>query len=411
VLPIHNPDVDDRSPLPSKDSLPERLLYSIAAGIGGSGLSLTAEQGLLASHRGGFLGRAIGYHNHQNKIPSAKIRSLAYHPVKLLSNLDRESYYGAKKHYLDWITSRELRRGEYDCFHGWSGDCLRSLIAARQMGVPTMIEIPTWHRNKFRPNKFYTKSERERLDTWRNRLHIHRQQILTEYELADLILVQSETAAASFLDKGFDPNRIFLVARGADPEAFRPARYPDIFRLTFVGALKKRKGVHHLLEAWHQLDLKDAELVLVGTVHDEIKPWLDKHKSDSVILPGFVADVRPYLERSSAFVFTSECEGSAKATYEAAASALPQITTRESGDVVVDGLNGIVIPANDPAALAESIQECYRDRDTLAAMGRAARQRFEERYTWEHHRRRLLHAYARLAKGRAGAVGTSAASS
>jgi glycosyltransferase involved in cell wall biosynthesis len=399
VQPIHNPDVTDGAPLPSREAMPDRLLYSIAADIGGSGLPLTAEQGLLASSRGDFLGRAIGYRNHQRSIPPGKIRSLAWHPVKLLSNLDRETYYGAKKQYLDWITARELRRGSYDCFHGWSGDCLRSLIVARQKGVPTMIEIPTWHRNKFRPHKFYTKSERERPDTWRNRLRVNRQQILTEYELADLILVQSETAAASFLDKGFDRGRIFLVARGADPEAFRPARYPDIFRLTFVGALKKRKGVHHLLEAWHRLGLNDAELVLVGTVHDEIKPWLEEHKTDSVILPGFVRDVRPYLERSSAFVFTSECEGSAKATYEAAASALPQITTRESGDVVVDGLNGIVIPANDPAALAEAIRECHRDRDALAAMGSAARQRFEERFTWEHHRRRLLHAYATLAAG------------
>ena len=407
MLPIHNPEITDGAPLPSRRTLPDRLLYSIAADIGGSGLSLTAEQGLLASHRSGFLGRAIGYRDHQKVIPSEKIRSLAWHPVKLLSNLDRETYYGAKKQYLDWITSREIRRGGYDCFHGWSGDCLRSLIAARQMKVPTMIEIPTWHRNKFRPHKFYTKSERERPDTWRNRLRVHRQQILTEYELADLILVQSETAAASFLDKGFDPGRIFLVARGADPDTFRPARYPETFRLTFVGALKKRKGVHHLLEAWHRLDLKDAELVLVGTVHDEIKPWLERHKIDSVILPGFVADVRPYLERSSAFVFTSECEGSAKATYEAAASALAQITTRESGDVVVNGHNGIVIPANDSNALADAIRECYRDRDALAAMGRAARRRFEERFTWEHHRRRLLHAYAMLAAGSAGVASGS----
>ncbi len=84
------------------------------------------------------------------------------------------------------------------------------------------------------------------------------------------------------------------------------------------------------------------------------------------MLPGFVADVRDHLQNSIAFVFISECEGSAKATYEAAACGLPQITTRESGDVVVDGLNGRVIPANDPEALAGSILEFYNQPGEIA---------------------------------------------
>ena len=396
---IHRVDVSDGAPLPSPDELPGSLLYSIAADIGGPGLPTTAAEGLLASQDRGFLGRAVGYSNRQRLVPPDKIRSLARHPVRLMGSfLDQESYYGAKKHYLDWITSREMKSGRYDCFHGWSSDSLRTLIAARQRGVPSMIEIPTWHRNKFRKKGFYTRSERERSETWKTRLHIDRQRMLSEYELADLVLVQSECAAESFVSVGYPGERVFMVARGVDPQRFEAASYPSIFRLVFVGALIKRKGIHHLLEAWHRLDLKDAELVLVGTVHDEIKPYLDQYKTDSVVLPGFVADVRQYLQKSSAFVFVSECEGSAKATYEAAACALPQITTRESGDVVVDGHNGRVIPPNDPEALAAAIREFYDNRDQLPEMGRAARARIEEQFTWEHHRRRLLHAYAHLKK-------------
>lgn len=393
---IHRFDVSDGAPLPSGDELPESLLYSIAADVGGAGLPTTAVEGLLASYGRGFLGKAVGYSNRQERVPAAKIRSLAWHPVRLMGSLDRETYYGAKKHYLDWIAAREMRSGRYDCFHGWSSDSLRTLIAARQRRVPTMIEIPTWHRNKFREKSFYTRSERERAETWRSRLHISRQQMLTEYELADLVLVQSECAAESFTSVGYPAERVLMVARGVDPQRFRAAVYPEIFRLVFVGALIKRKGIHHLLKAWHDLNLKNAELVLVGTVHDEMKPYLEEYKTDSVVLPGFVADVREHLQNSSAFVFISECEGSAKATYEAAACALPQITTRESGDVVVDGLNGRVIPPNDPEALAEAIREFYDNAEKLPEMGRAARARIEAQFTWEHHRRRLLHAYAML---------------
>ncbi len=392
----HNPDVTDGAPLPAPASLPRNLLYSIAADIGGVGLPTTAAEGTLAAYRAGFLGKAIGYRNGQREIPGSRIKSLSLHPVRLLANIDRETYYGARKQYLDWITSRELRRRptSYDCFHGWSSDSLRTLITARQLNVPSLIEIPTWHRNKFRRKPFYTKTERSEGDSWKSRLHISRQQMITEYRLADLLLVQSTMAAESFLADGVDPSRIFIVARGVDPEKFRPATPPPIFRLVFVGALIKRKGIHHLLKAWHALKLKDAELVLVGTVHKEIEPYLKEYKTDSVRLPGFVPNVREKLENASAFVFTSECEGSAKATYEAAACALPQITTRESGDVVVDGLNGILIPANDPDSLAEAIRHFHAHPEILPPMARAARTRILERFTWEHHRRRLLHAYA-----------------
>jgi len=393
---IHNPDVSDDAPLPTAKELPRNLLYSIAADIGGIGLPMTAIEGLRASHRNGFLGKAIAYGIHQDEIPRKKIRSLKRHPVRLLANFNRDTYYGARKQYLDWITSRELGRGDYDCFHGWSGDSLRTLIRARQKDVPSMIEIPTWHRNKFKTKTFYTFSERNREDTWKTSMYLTRQQQVSEYRLADLILVQSEKSAESFLHDGVDPKRIFLVARGVDPEQFRPSTPPPFLRLIFVGALIKRKGVHHLLKAWHSLNLKDAELVLAGNVHNEIKPYLDQYKTDSVKLPGFVSNIRDLLETSSAFVFTSECEGSAKATYEAAACALPQITTKESGDVVEDGVNGIVIPANDPDALAEAIKHFHTHPEILPEMAKAARRRILEKYTWDHHRRRLVHAYAWL---------------
>src|SRR5207244_5152610 len=64
-----------------------------------------------------------------------------------ISFFDRPYYYGAKKKYLDWITSRHLATGRYDLFHSWSGDCLRSLQVAKQRNVPSIVEIPTWHRD------------------------------------------------------------------------------------------------------------------------------------------------------------------------------------------------------------------------------------------------------------------------
>jgi glycosyltransferase involved in cell wall biosynthesis len=384
-----------------------RLLYATSARVGGSGLDAVALESLRAAHRAGMLGRALTFDNRQGEIPAERIRTLRWHPVRLLSGLGSEFYYGAKKHALDRAAARELTRGRYDLFHGWSGECVRTLRVARQRGVPSVIEIPTWHRNKGRPKPArLTKSERERAEArgWqgmKNRLLVTRQQMLVEYTLADLILVLSEKAEETFLAAGFAKEKLFRHQRGVDVERFTPAeRLPEKFRAVFVGALIERKGVHHLLAAWRRLNLKDAELVLVGTVHPEMRPHLERFGGPDILLPGFVGKVEDCYRAAAVHIFPSECEGSAKCTYEAAACGLPQITTRESGDIVLDGVNGLIIPPNDPDALAAAIEQLYRDRDLGARLGAAARQRVVENFTWEHFRARLLEAYrVALARG------------
>lgn len=377
-----------------------RLLYATSARLGGSGLDAVALESLRAAHRAGVLEKALTFDNRQSEIPAARIRSLRWNRVRLLSFLGSDFYYGAKKHALDEAAARELARGEYDLFHTWSGESVRSLRVARERGVPSLIEIPTWHRNKdhVKPARL-TKSERERAALtgwagWKNRLLITRQQMLEEYDLADLILVLSQRAEETFLLNGIAPEKLFRHQRGVDVERFTPApKPPEKFRAVFVGAVIKRKGVHHLLEAWRRLNLKDAELVLVGTVHDEIRPALAQFGGPDVVVAGFVPKVEDAYREAAVHVFPSECEGSAKCTYEAAACGLPQITTREAGDVVLDGVNGLIIPPNNPDALAAAIERLYRDRDLAARLGAAGRQRVVENFTWEHFRARLLEAY------------------
>src|SRR2546426_9031939 len=133
---------------PRAPRLPKSLLYSIFARIGGWGLDTDAFETLRASYRGGFLGKAIAYDNRQREIPASLIHSLRWHPVRLISFLDRPYYYGAKKKYVDWIASRHLATGRYDLFHSWSGDCLLSLRVAKKHRIPSIVEIPTWHRDR-----------------------------------------------------------------------------------------------------------------------------------------------------------------------------------------------------------------------------------------------------------------------
>ena len=288
-------------------------------------------------------------------------------------------------------------------FHGWSGECVRTLRAAKERGIRTMIEIPTWHRHKGKdkPTRL-TKSEREAAAArgWqglKNRLLVSRQQMLEEYELADRILVLSEKAEETFLAAGVPKSKLFRHQRGVNVERFTPAeRRPEKFRAVFVGALIERKGVHHLLRVWRRLALPDAELVLVGTVHPEIEPVLRECADSTVIVRGFVQDVSAEYRAAAVHIFPSECEGSAKCTYEAAACGLPQITTREAGDVVQHEVNGLLIPPNDPEALATAIRRMHSDRVLCEKLGAAGRERVCAQFTWEHFRQRVLAAYSEV---------------
>jgi glycosyltransferase involved in cell wall biosynthesis len=377
--------------------LPKHLLYSIFARIGGSGLDTDAFETLRASHRGGFLGRAIAYDNRQTEIPARLIYSLRWHPVRLISFLDRPYYYGAKKKYLDWIAARELATGRYDLFHSWSGDCLQSLRVARKLGLPSIVEIPTWHRDRGKVPADRTPApaaaQLSGYRGWKENLLQTRERFLEEYDLATLLFVLSQKAADTFRVQGFPEEKLFYLPRGVDVERFKPGVRPKIFRAIFSGALIERKGIHHLLEAWHRLDLKDAELWLVGAVHEEAKPHLKKYWRENIRVTGFVHDVENYLNQGTIYIFPSQCEGSAKVVYEAAACGLPQITTREAGDVVNDDVEGIIITPGNVDELAAAILRLYRDPESVERMGRAARKRVVENFTWDHFRTRLLGAY------------------
>ena len=379
--------------------LPRRLLYSIFARIGGSGLDTDAFETLRASYRGGFLGKAVAYDNRQTEIPASFIHSLRWHPVRLISFLDRPYYYGAKKKYLDWIASRQLATGRYDLFHSWSGDCLHSLQVAKRIGVPSIVEIPTWHRDGgkqkiHQPNTPAPTGDIPTFERWKNRLLLQRKRFVREYDLADLLLVLSNKAAQTFRVRGFPEEKLFYLPRGVDVERFKPATPPETFRAVFAGALIRRKGIQHVLEAWHRLNLSNAELWLVGFVHDEAKPFLKEFWRDNIRVVGFVQDLENYLNQGTIHVFPSQWEGSAKVTYEAAACGLPQITTREAGDVVRNGIEGIIVKPGDVSAIAAALEHLYRHPEIVKEMGIAARGRVVENFTWDHFRTRLLDAYA-----------------
>jgi len=385
---------------------PRSLLYSVDARIGGYGRDLNAHESLLLADERGYLGKAIGYDNLQQDISPRHITSLHWHPIRLLSTQPPLLYDDAKKKYVDWTASRQLKSRKDDLFHGWSGSSLRSLRVAKTRGIASVLEIPLWHIEKMSSQPLETSSAdsgKASSETLLERVFtVRTEQILEEYELADLLLVPSECSAKSFREAGIPEEKLFLLGAGVDTELFRDetsSELPTAFsaerpmRAVFCGALTRRKGVHVLLEAWNKLSLPHAQLTLVGKICENIKPSLAQFEGSSINVTGFLSCVDEVFRQSDLHIFPSECEGSPKSVYEACACGLPQITTFESGDVVLNEVNGLIVPPNDVVALADAIRRLYHAPERLREYGRAARQRAEAEFTWDHFRERLARAY------------------
>jgi len=209
----------------------------------------------------------------------------------------------------------------------------------------------------------------------------------------DWFLSPSPFATDFIKSEGVVTEKICEVPFGVDVQRFRPAlkkTETGPVRFAFLGTINARKGADTLAQAWKALDFSDAELRFYGAkIKDEIKSDMDDMKS--VIYPGFV-DPATELPKEDVFVFPSRQEGSAKVVYEALACGLPVVTTYEAGSVVRDGIEGIIIPSGDAAALGAAMKRLHQDKTLRAKLGENARIRAEE-FTWELYAQRVWQFY------------------
>ena len=108
----------------------------------------------------------------------------------------------------------------------------------------------------------------------------------------------------------------------------------------FVGSVGLRKGAPYFFEVAKRLASERVRFVMVGPILLD-KQIINRYKGPvEIIGPVPWLDVGRWLERFDIFYFPSTCEGSAGAVNEAMASALPVVTTPNSGSTVRDGVEG-----------------------------------------------------------------------
>lgn len=311
-------------------------------------------------------------------------------------------FYRAWNLAYDWLASRWIKYAFkpegptiLHCFQDTFGHTIR---AARRKGMITLMEITLPPST---PGIVAAEYERLGLPPGKT---LPPPEFFVSSREVDYLIAQSRFSVESLLEYGVPPHKIILQPMGVDTEKFYPNPTKDLsqpFRVLFVGQLDLRKGLQHLLEAWTQLNLPNAELILIGLPVNKSGVALLKKYEGAYRWPGFVpdAELRQTYRDSDVFAFPSLAEGGSNVVYEALASGLPCLVSTNAGSAVRDGIEGFVIPVGDVESLKERLKYLYLNPDLRRQMALAAREQ-AERFTWEQFSRRLDLMYNHILNGK-----------
>jgi len=209
-------------------------------------------------------------------------------------------------------------------------------------------------------------------------------------QTADRCLPVSRYTADLLRQIGVASSKLTVVSNGTDPERFHPAEAaegPPI--LLTVSRLVRRKGIDTVLAAWSEIAERcpDARYVIVGDGPDRGRlEDLARPHGDRVRFVGGVdeAELMRWYRDCTLFVMPArseppDVEGFGLVFLEAGACAKPVIGARAGG--VVDAIDheetGLLVPPDDPTAVARAVVRILNDRDLAGKLGRAGRVRAE----------------------------------
>jgi glycosyltransferase involved in cell wall biosynthesis len=227
------------------------------------------------------------------------------------------------------------------------------------------------------------------------------------------VIFQNDDDRREFLARGVvTPAETALIrGSGVDPEVFSPGERPAGPPVVVLPArLLWDKGVGEFVEAAAILKARgvDARFVLVGepdphnpaSVSDaDLAAW---SRSGAVEAWGRSDDMPAVLRKAHIACLPSYREGLPRALLEAAASALPIVTTDVPGcrEVVRDGYNGYLVPPRQAAALADALEKLIRaPAAEREQMGRRGRGLVLEQFTLDHVVRETLKLYRTRMEG------------
>jgi glycosyltransferase involved in cell wall biosynthesis len=279
--------------------------------------------------------------------------------------LDGAAFYAT----LPLRIARELRRDRPDVVMTQSPYEAAAALAARRLAGSEARVVVELHGDWRTATRLYGSPLRRALEP------------LTEpvaraaLRRADVVRTISGYTTDLIRPLGREPAAVFPAY--VDLSAFRarpPAPLPDAPRVLFVGVLERYKGVDVLAEAWPEVAgrVEGAKLRVVGDGPETTAIEGLGARWDRRLAPDEVAQA---LDEASLLVLPSRSEGLPRIAIEAFCRGRPIVGTRAGGtpDIVEDGVSGLLVPPEDPRALADALVRCLSDRTLLERLADGAR--------------------------------------
>jgi glycogen synthase len=285
---------------------------------------------------------------------------------------------------LDWRKNYAVARETAaalrpDLVYIWhmANACISPILAMQDLGLPTVFQMCDYSYAQLKAHFCLERNPIKR----KYRAVIGGGRDFGRVDFSH-ILVVSRAVMRYYVQRGFSERSFTVLPQGVPDSMILkavdlPNRSPveDRLRLLFVGRLVPNKGTHVAIEAVQHL-IREAvyggtRLDIIGTGPEEYVDRLYAMTTASglqknVNFVGFLEheQVLARFGEYDAVLIPSLWEEPLSGTIaEAMARGLPVITTDRGGarEVIADGENGLVVPAGDPAALAEAIRTLARD--------------------------------------------------
>ena len=358
----------------------------------------------ISAGRMGHLLASAGYETRvfapSSNLPATKKQTLPHSGVSV-------TRFGTHKRVddtlVDWfeLIVDEHKREPFDLLHAYFLP-MAGFVAAyagKYLNIPSVVSIRgnDIERAAFDPSKFS---------------HVM-------YALQNASAVTTNASELAKKAKAFVDRDIFLIPNGIDTECFKPMERnlalaeslgleggkrkeersgewkveSGVPVVGFVGELREKKGLATLLSAYAKINKKQpASLLIVGGVREgEDKKWFDEFLQSNpnlkIILTGYILhnDLPAYYSLMDVFVHPSLRDGMPNAVLEAMACGKTVIATPVGGvkDVIVDGVNGLLVNVNDAEGLAEKVAEALSQPEKRETVGRSAREAVLGQFTLE----------------------------
>ena len=181
---------------------------------------------------------------------------------------------------------------------------------------------------------------------------------------------------------------------------------PSEILITTVGNIRRVKGHDVFIKAaasivpfFPKVSFSIAGDVLEPDYFAELQALvLDLNLSDRFHFVGGITNLREHLSVADIFVLPSRSEGFSNAIVQAMAAALPVVATDVGGnaEAVKDGVSGLLVPSDDPAALSAAIIQLLSDPSRARAMGIAGKALAAEYFTTEAMMHRITAVYGNV---------------